>query len=298
MLVARKNGAGSSGYQARLVCAAAAGLALAGLLAGCSSLRKTIDRINREASSSGGLESVIQDELTTKFHRSVRSVSCTPYTDQVLPGDTAQLSCLVRFSNGTSYRAAATITDPSNDPDIAVNNYSFEDPPGADITTAPLSGPTVVLTATSPGSLFAAHNLAAAIKRLTARVGGHDLIIQLALYPGELEAVIGANGEARLVSVTYSGALKVGPQASFTGSRSGIVFSQLVPGVIQRLTKLVAARGGVPVARIDRFVLTNSLPHGDSGWNIYPTSGSTRFQSLVLGDHLVMITPGGNRVLR
>jgi hypothetical protein len=35
------------------------------------------------------------------------------------------------------------------------------------------------------------------IRRLTARFGSRDLIIGLALYPGELDAVIGANGEAR-----------------------------------------------------------------------------------------------------
>ena len=55
---------------------------------------------------------------------------------------------------------------------------------------------------------------------------------------------------------------------------------------------------GVPPADIDRFVLTNSLADGDSGWNIYLTSGTTRVQSLVLGDHLVMITPSGAAVTR
>jgi hypothetical protein len=73
--------------------------------------------------------------------------------------------------------------------------------------------------------------------------------------------------------------------------------SQLDPRVIQRLTKLIVTLGGVPLAHIDRFVLTNSLPGGDSGWNIYLTSGSTRFQSLVLGDQLVMITPSGPRAV-
>jgi hypothetical protein len=272
-------------------------MALLALLAGCSSLRKSIDRINHEASSSGGLESFIQQELTTKFHRSVRSVSCSPYTDQVLPGDSANLSCVVRFTNGTSYTAAATITDPSTDPDVAENDFSFEDPPGTDITTAPLPGPSVTLAATSPASLFAARNLAPAIGRLTARVGSRDLIIQMTLYSGELEAVIGANGEARLVSVSYSGAVKIGPKTTFNGSRVGIGFSQLVPGVIQRLAKLIASRGGVPLAHIDRFVLTNNLARTDSGWTIYPVSGSTHFRSLVLGDHLVMITPSGTRAL-
>ena len=42
---------------------------------------------------------------------------------------------------------------------------------------------------------------------------------------------------------------------------------------------------------------TNSLPGQNSGWNIYLTSGTTHFRSLVLGDHLVMITPGGTRAL-
>ena len=297
MLVARNYQGGSCGRQAGFVRVVAAALAVLVLVAGCSSLRKTIDRINHEASSSGGLESFIQQELTTKFHRSVRSVSCSPYTDQVLPGDTAHLSCFVRFTNGTSYTAAATITDPSTDPDVAENDFSFDDPPGADITRAPLTGPSVALAATSPASLFVARNLATAITRLTARVGTRDLIIQMALYPGELEAVTGANGAARLVSVTYSGAVKVGPRVSFTGSRSGIVFSQVVPGVIQRLTRVIVARGGVPLAHLDRFVLT-SLAHGNGGWTIYPVSGSTHFQALVLGDHLVMITPSGTHALR
>jgi outer membrane murein-binding lipoprotein Lpp len=61
-----------------LVRTGAAVLALTALLAGCSSLKKTIDKINRSNSASAGLESFIHDELTTKFHRSVRSVSCTP----------------------------------------------------------------------------------------------------------------------------------------------------------------------------------------------------------------------------
>jgi hypothetical protein len=154
MLVARRYQVGSGGQRAGFVWPVAVALAVLVLVAGCSSLRKTIDRINHEASSSGGLESFIQQELTTKFHRSVRSVSCSPYTDQVLPGDTAHLSCFVRFTNGTSYTAAATITDPSTDPDVAENDFSFDDPPGADITTAPLTGPSVALAATSPASLL------------------------------------------------------------------------------------------------------------------------------------------------
>jgi len=111
MLAVRNYQAGSAGQLTRFIGTGAVVLALVALLAGCSGLKKSIDRINREGSSSAGLQSFVQQELTTKFHRSVRSVSCTPYTDQVLPGSTAHLSCLVRFTDGTSYTASATITD-------------------------------------------------------------------------------------------------------------------------------------------------------------------------------------------
>jgi hypothetical protein len=121
--------------------------------------------------------------------------------------------------------------------------------------------------------MCAARNLAAVIKQLTGRFGRHDLIVQLAIYPGELEAVIAANGEARAVSATYAGTVRVGPSVSFNGSRSGIDFGQLVPEVIQHLTRLIVAKGGVPLAEVDRFVLTNALPDQNSGWNIYLTSG-------------------------
>jgi len=47
-----------------------------------------------------------------------------------------------------------------------------------------------------------------------------------------------------------------------------------------------------------RFVLTNSLPDENSGWNIYLTAGTTHFRSLVLGDHLLMITPSGTHAVR
>jgi hypothetical protein len=56
---------------------------------------------------------------------------------------------------------------------------------------------------------------------------------------------------------------------SFDGSRNGIDFSQLVPGVIQQLTGLISTRGKVLLASISRFMLTNSLPGGYSGWTIY-----------------------------
>jgi hypothetical protein len=296
MLAARQHEAGPrglggdrrSGVPAR---AAALGLALAMLLAGCGGLRKSIDRINRSQDSYVNLQSFIRDELTTKFHRSVRSVSCTPHVDQVGTSSSAKLTCLVRFTDGTSYIAPATITDPSNDPDTAVNHFSFQDPPPIDITKAPLPSPTVGLAAASPASLFIAHNLAKVVSRLAARIGRHDLLVQLAIYPGELEAVVvGSGGEARAVSASYAGPVTVGPQVPFGGSRDGISFGQLVPAVIQRLAREIAARHGVPLAHLGRFELVSSLPGDNAGWDIYPTTGTRHFQALILGQHLTEIT--------
>jgi hypothetical protein len=241
------------------------GLILAALLAGCASLRKSIDRINRAGAASTDLQNFIQDQLTTEFHRSVRSVSCSMYVDEVPSNDT-----------GNSY---------------AYYTYSFSDPPGVDITTAPLPAPTATLAATGPASLFDAGNLQPVLQRLAARFGRHDLIVQLALYPGELEAVIATNGTAWAVTAAHGGTLNVGKPASFSGSRSGILFSQLVPSVIQHLAERIAVRGRVPLSHTDRFVLTNSLPGGNSGWVIYLASGTARFQAHVLGDHLEIITP-------
>jgi hypothetical protein len=62
----------------------------------CPSLRKSIDRINRASAASTGLQNFIQDQLATKFHRSVRSVSCAPYLDQVPQDSSAHLQCEVR----------------------------------------------------------------------------------------------------------------------------------------------------------------------------------------------------------
>jgi hypothetical protein len=297
MLHSRKQG--TPGRRIRFVSAGALGLILVVLLAGCSlsHLKKSIDKINRENSATGSLESFIQDELTTKFHRPVRSVSCTPYVDEVLMQDTAHMTCVVRFTDGTSYTTPGTVYDPSNDPDYSTYNYSFNDPPGVDITKAPLPGPILNLAATSPHSLFIARNLTPIVKTLTSRFGSHDLILQLAIYPGELEAVIAASGgKAWLATATYYNTLKVGPRTSFSGSRSGIEFPQLIPGVVQQLTTEITAKGGEPLSNISRFVLT-SLPGQNSGWDIYLTKGSNRFQSLVLGQHLVELTPSGAKVL-
>jgi hypothetical protein len=123
----------------RLLVASAVLAPAIGLATGCSGVRKAIDNANASAAAYSDLQGFIRDQLTTKFSRSVRSVSCTPHVDQVLPGDTANLTCAVVFTDGTSYSIPATITDPSTDPDIATESFSFNDPPTIDITTAPAS---------------------------------------------------------------------------------------------------------------------------------------------------------------
>ena len=282
----------------RLLVASVILAAAIGLATGCSGVRKAIDNANASAAAYSDLQGFIRDQLTTKFSRSVRSVSCTPHVDQVLPGDTANLTCAVVFTDGTSYSTPATITDPSTDPDIATESFSFNDPPAIDITTAPLPSPAVALAATSPDSLLLAGNLATVLGKLTPRFGTQDLIVQMAIYPGEVEAVIaGSNGEARAVTATYTGALTVGPLTAFEGPRNGIDFSQLVPGAIQRLTELITTKGKVRLGSISRFVLTNPLPGGNSGWTIYLTSGSTRFRALVLGNDPQIVTPSGTHDL-
>jgi hypothetical protein len=67
--------------------------------------------------------------------------------------------------------------------------------------------------------------------------------------------------------------------------------------VIQQLTTEITSRAHIPLTRISRFVLTNSLPGGNSGWTIYLSVGSTRFQALVLGQELEEITSSGPRHL-
>ncbi len=289
----------SSKQRIRFARSGTLGLILVVLLAGCSlsHIKKSIDKINRESSATGSLESFIQDELTSKFHKSVRSVSCTPYVDEVLQQDTAHMTCKVRFTDGTGYTTPGTVYDPSTDPDYNTYTYSFDDPPGVDITKAPLPGPILNLPADSPHSLFLARNLTPVVKTLVSHFGSHDLILQMAIYPGEVEAVIAASGgKAWLATATYYNTLKAGKRTSFSGSRSGIAFSQLDPKVIQGLATKIAAKGGTNLASISRFVLT-SLPQQNEGWNIYLTKGSKRFQSLVLGQHLVELTPSGAKVL-
>ena len=241
------------------------------------------------------LQNSISGTLTHKEHMPVASVACTPKVQDVSYSDgIVDLTCEVRFNDGSSYRTPATIEARSFQ--VAGYDFTWSDPPPTDITTAALPRPSVSIPPTGAGSLFLARNLRPAVRALATRFGTGELVLSLALYPGELEAVIGSNGQAQLVTVGPSGKVEVVTTSSFDGSRSGVEFSQLDPAVPQRLAGLIAARGGVPRSGLDRFVLT-SLRGGLAGWNIYPTSGSTRYQALLDGGSLKKISPSGIRSL-
>ncbi len=274
----------------------AASVALSLVISGClGSVGRYINKINYEESATGSLEGFIHDQLTAAFHRSVRSVHCTPYVDQVQHQSSVTLTCVIRFASGSGYQTEGTVTNTGNNFFGSAYTYSFDDPPGYDLTTAALPEPAVSLAATSPRSLFVAHNLAVALGTVTQRFGEGQLIIQAALYPGELQLVIGANGEARLVTVDSGGTLTSGETTEFDGSRNGIAFSQFEPKVIQHLVEQVARRDEVPQADIARFVLATSLPGGNAGWTIYPASGSRHFQAYVMGDGLRTIDASATR---
>jgi hypothetical protein len=203
------------------------------------------------------------------------------------------LNCFVRFPDGTSYSTQATIEARSYQ--VEGLNFEFDEPGPLDITTAPLPRPSVSVGAASAGSLFYARNLRKVVTSLAARFTANDLILKMALYPGEAIAVIGADGQAQLVTAHNSGTLTVGPQTSFDGQRSGIEISQLDPAVPQRLARLIAKRGRVPISKLDRFVL--ALPGDLADWQIYPSAGQTWFKAHILGDSLKQISPDRTRSL-
>jgi hypothetical protein len=240
-------------------------------------------------------QSSIQTTLASE-HLPVSSVTCTPRAGQLAWTDRpAHLHCTVRFKSGASYTTPATVQPVVDQPDA----LTWSGPPSGigqiDITKAPLPSPSSSLAATSAQSLFDSRNLRPVLAALDNRFAG-QAIIQLVLYPGELEAVIAtANGEARLVTANAAGKLVVGPPSGFNGSRDSIYLSQLNASVPERLANAISLHGGVSTARLARFVLY--FTGQNAGWNIYPLSSEIRFQSLLMGDSLKAITASGVRRL-
>lgn len=242
------------------------------------------------------LENSIKHSIVTDDQRPVRSVACAPHVQDVSYEDGyVHLNCVVSFTDGSSYSTDATIQARSYQ--VSGYNFEFDEPGLIDITTAPLPPPKVAASATSSGSLFHANNLQQVVDALKSRFSGNRLILSMALYPGELEAVIGANGEAQLVTAHSSGALTVGPQTQFDGQRSGIEISQLNPRVPEQLVNTIAAHGGLPIKDIDRLVL-GSAAGGLAIWKIYPTSGTAHFQAHIQGDSLERVVAARTIPLR
>jgi len=272
---------------------------LARRVAGCASLAAicvTVAACSDPGEAYLETQSSIQRTLTSE-HLAVRSVTCTPKVGDLAWTDPpAHLHCIVRFNSGGSYATSATVQPVVDQPDA----LTWDGPPPGlgqiDITRAPLPTPTASLAATSAASFFHARNLRAVVAELDRRFGGQS-IVQLALYPGELQAVIvDSDSEARLITAATGARLTVGPPSSVNGSRNAIYPSQLDPAVPERLASLISLRGGVPTARLARFVLYFTAQ--DAGWNIYPVSGAIRFQSLLTGDSVKAFSPAGERRLR
>ena len=139
-------------------------------------------------------------------HMAVASVSCTPHTGDLAWTDPpARLHCHVRFKNGTAYTTPATVQPVVDQPD----SLTWDSPPDSrgviDITKAPLPVPTSSLSATSSSSLFDARNLQPVVAELNRRFRNQS-VVQLAIYPGELQAVIiDGDNQARLGHDRQSG---------------------------------------------------------------------------------------------
>jgi hypothetical protein len=264
-----------------IVCAAA----LAAMVGGCAN----------DGATSSEMEASIRSTLNSES-MPVKSVNCTPRISELEWTDPpAHLSCLVHFKDGTSYRTPATVQPVVDQPDA----LTWDAPPNnrgvLDITKAPLPVPSSTRSASSPSSLFNARNLRPVVAALNTRFRNQS-IVQLAIYPGELEAVIANNGYARFVTTKADGTLSVGPALSFEGSRNAIYPSQILPAVPGALAQAISQHSGVRLARLARFELY--YQGQNAYWDIYPISGEVRFTALLQGQSLKMITKTGTRPVR
>lgn len=76
------------------------------------------------------LQNAMKSYITTKDHRPVSSVACTPHVHDTEREETAHLRCVVDFSNGTSYTANAVIqNENSGGTQNLPDSYSWDSPP-------------------------------------------------------------------------------------------------------------------------------------------------------------------------
>jgi len=247
-----------------------------------------------KASSDLLAESISRSLAKEDAQRPVGSVACSPHVQKVeYQEGIVNLHCVIHFKDGTSYETPATIEARSFQ--VEGENYTFNMPEGeaagkttADILKAPLPPPASSIPATSAQSFFSARNMQSAIAALKSHAGSGQLILSMVIYPGEVQAVIGANGEARLVTVPASGSVTVGRTGTFENAASGITVAELEAGVPEHLLQVIAARDGVPRSEIERFVLA-FFPHEVSGWDIYTSSAKKRFQAELNGQALKLL---------
>jgi hypothetical protein len=79
------------------------------------------------------LQDAMKRHIAEEDHRPVESVDCTPHVHDTMREEVAKLRCVVHFTNGSSYTAAATIENQNsggrhNMPDL----YSWDSPPHAE----------------------------------------------------------------------------------------------------------------------------------------------------------------------
>jgi hypothetical protein len=133
-------------------------------------------------------------------------------------------------------------------------------------------------------SMFKATNLAPVLRSLETRFGSDAEVVQLSLYPEQLDLVIAAHGSARLITADVGGVLNVSPPQSFAGSRQAVSLSQIPSDVPGHLAQQIATRDGVPIDRIDHFALDlrPSLAH----WGVYTSSNTETYTALLTGGQL------------
>ena len=166
-----------------------------------------------------------------------------------------------------------------------------------DLTTAPLPAPTesAGVSPTDRSSLFAEKSLAPVLKKLTDAFGASASVVQLAIYPGELEMVVTDNNDnARLVVASVGGRFNVGQPSSFSGSRQAVNLSQITPRAIAQIEhdlRQDQSAGGVPLKRVERFVL--DLSHNLAQWKIYAKGIVRYYGTLLDGSGLWQVTRTG-----
>jgi hypothetical protein len=192
---------------------------------------------------------------------------------------------------------ALTAVPYSNNNYIPAGGHVASARQAVDPTTAPLPPPSgsAVVSPSDPSSLFAQKGLIPVLRKLITAFGASASVVQLAIYPGELEMVVTDNNDnARLVTASAGGKVTVGQPRSFNGSRQAVNLSQIsAPAIAQIEHSLRQARstGGVPIKRIERFVL--DLSHNLAQWKIY-ASGIVRYYGTLLdGSGLWRVTRTG-----